>query len=1374
MKCWRQQSPHSTFLEDFSCAYPDYNNAPINVTFASGEVRKTIAIPVTDDSTFEPTETLGLTLTDPTNGAAIGSLATATLNILDNDAQPGTLAFSQADYVLNEDGTAAVAVTVERTGGSDRTVSATVSLSDGTATSGDDYVATHIVVTFAEGETSKVVTLPIIDDVVTEQAESINLSLSNATGGATLGSQVTAVAMIAANDLSPRLTVTLAEASATEGAGTLTGTVTRNTPTTEPLTVTLRSSDTSELTVPTTVTIPVGESVATFNVAVVDDAIVDANQTATLIATAAGFASGSDDIVIINDDALNLSLALAQPSINESGSNNSVVVTVSRNIVSNEALTVRLSASDTEAVTLPESVVITSGAASATFTVAAIDNALLDGNQPVTLTATPTDAESNQPLAAGVATTALEILDNESPGLSLQLNRDLIGETGTATATVTRNGDTTAALTVNLASSDTGEATVPGSVVIAAGESAATFTVSGVADGAADGSQPVTITATATGINADIATVEVTDVPIPDLVVAELAPTATSLTDEQAQLTYKVENRGLQNISGTWKDRVYLSEDGQLDAGDELISEVEISPNNLQVGQGYERTISYFNPRTPGDYYLIATVDADNSVDEGAGQGESNNSIIVPFEVLSAYSAKVETDVEVGVPGESIVLRGRATSNEDGTAVPFEFVTIEVENNGFTREIDGFTDANGNFVRAFTPLAGEAGAYNIRAYFPGNPAEDAGFEDSFKVLGAQFEQSQANYRIVADTPFTASASLENLTDTDLTGFSASVESLPDNWDVQVSVPTDLAGSATNTIDYTITAPTDSLITQDRFNINLTSAEGVTAILPVNVNLERIVPRLTADVGRLTSGMLRGSQTTVEVELTNEGGASAENIQVLLPDAPWLSLATTDTIESLDPGASTNVSFLLTPDENLDLSNYDGSVIFDAAGNDGDLSLPFQFRAVSEGVGNLQVNVVNELFYFAEGAPKLDDATVVIRDYFTQEEVARVTTDESGMVDFSGLTEGYYVLEVRAEDHDTFRQNIQINAGENEVVNSFLSKQTVKYTWTVTETEIKDRYNIAVESTFETDVPIPTVTVDPPSLDFADLQVVGQVMQIDMTVTNHGLIAAEDVGLAFGSHPFYKIEPLIEGVDTLEAKSSLTIPVRVTRVADFETLGASSGEFSLSADEPLIPCGIAAAVDYCYECGDEFICRRGTLYIGNVEGNCPDLGSSLVEVRPAPESSAGGRGFVRNNPVNVDTSLCNGECNIPDVQLSVDAKEYVEPFAEWGEDLFNSFLKGRVEAAVDVENADASVKLCCDDASLLGVGLEFTAQTGAQASLSIGPALEFDFDKKDLEFSTPGGLLKEVEIDGTGFLGIRCQLHWRLDDSYKIIRSPLGI
>ncbi|MGV2388030.1 MAG UNVERIFIED_CONTAM: hypothetical protein LVR29_06025 [Microcystis novacekii LVE1205-3] len=48
--------------------------------------------------------------------------------------------------------------------------------------------------------------------------------------------------------------------------------------------------------------------------------------------------------------------------------------------------------------------------------------------------------------------------------------------------------------------------------------------------------------------------------------------------------------------------------------------------------------------------------------------------------------------------------------------------------------------------------------------------------------------------------------------------------------------------------------------------------------------------------------------------------------------------------------------------------------------------------------------------------------------------------------------------------------------------------------------------------------------------------------------------ANDVKLNFGSHPFYKIEPLLGEIDNLAAKSSLTIPVRVTRINDFSGTG----------------------------------------------------------------------------------------------------------------------------------------------------------------------------------------------------------------------------
>jgi hypothetical protein len=71
-----------------------------------------------------------------------------------------------------------------------------------------------------------------------------------------------------------------------------------------------------------------------------------------------------------------------------------------------------------------------------------------------------------------------------------------------ATGTVTRTGDTSSAVMVNLSSSDESEATVPVSVEILANETQATFPVTAVNDNLPDGNIPVTITATATGLTA--------------------------------------------------------------------------------------------------------------------------------------------------------------------------------------------------------------------------------------------------------------------------------------------------------------------------------------------------------------------------------------------------------------------------------------------------------------------------------------------------------------------------------------------------------------------------------------------------------------------------------------------------------------------------------------------------------------------------------------------------------------------------------------------------------------------------------------------------------------------------------------------------------
>ncbi len=62
------------------------------------------------------------------------------------------------------------------------TVTVDYATEDGTATAGTDYTATSGTLTFAAGETSKTVSVPVIDDAVDEGRETFTLRLSNARG----------------------------------------------------------------------------------------------------------------------------------------------------------------------------------------------------------------------------------------------------------------------------------------------------------------------------------------------------------------------------------------------------------------------------------------------------------------------------------------------------------------------------------------------------------------------------------------------------------------------------------------------------------------------------------------------------------------------------------------------------------------------------------------------------------------------------------------------------------------------------------------------------------------------------------------------------------------------------------------------------------------------------------------------------------------------------------------------------------------------------------------------------------------------------------------------------------------------------------------
>jgi hypothetical protein len=99
---------------------------------------------------------------------------------------PGVIKFGEATFEVAESAGQAV-ITVERSGGEDGAVSVQYATSDGTATAGQDYTPASGTLSWAAGDgLSKSFTIPLVSDTVVEGVETVHLTLSTPTGGATL------------------------------------------------------------------------------------------------------------------------------------------------------------------------------------------------------------------------------------------------------------------------------------------------------------------------------------------------------------------------------------------------------------------------------------------------------------------------------------------------------------------------------------------------------------------------------------------------------------------------------------------------------------------------------------------------------------------------------------------------------------------------------------------------------------------------------------------------------------------------------------------------------------------------------------------------------------------------------------------------------------------------------------------------------------------------------------------------------------------------------------------------------------------------------------------------------------------------------------
>ena len=136
-------------------------------------------MPITNDNLVEGPETIQLRLRNPTGGAALGDQMTAVLTIIDDDPEIA-FAVGKTTASRGSENSTPARLTVTLANPSKQIVTVDYDVAGGSATGGGvDYTLPAGRLTFRPGQTTAVITIPIVNDSSFEPDETIVVRLSN-------------------------------------------------------------------------------------------------------------------------------------------------------------------------------------------------------------------------------------------------------------------------------------------------------------------------------------------------------------------------------------------------------------------------------------------------------------------------------------------------------------------------------------------------------------------------------------------------------------------------------------------------------------------------------------------------------------------------------------------------------------------------------------------------------------------------------------------------------------------------------------------------------------------------------------------------------------------------------------------------------------------------------------------------------------------------------------------------------------------------------------------------------------------------------------------------------------------------------------------
>ncbi len=250
---------------------------------------------------------------------------------------------------------------------------------------------------------------------------------------------------------------------------------------------TLSADKTDQLNVPATISIPAGQSGVAVYITTINNNILEGDRIVNIQVSGNGYESISSPITILDAQEASLSISATQAQATEG---ESIAVTISRDLVTDYPLTVKLSSAQPKQWTFPEEVIIGAAQSSVTFNVEITDDDIPEINSSAFLKATADRTKA--------AILEMLIIDNDVPAIAINIEPASVSEgagPNATWATVTRVTPGKQEIRIKLSTPEAGQIFFTSEITLKSNEAGKKINIGTIDNNIVDGNREITLTA---------------------------------------------------------------------------------------------------------------------------------------------------------------------------------------------------------------------------------------------------------------------------------------------------------------------------------------------------------------------------------------------------------------------------------------------------------------------------------------------------------------------------------------------------------------------------------------------------------------------------------------------------------------------------------------------------------------------------------------------------------------------------------------------------------------------------------------------------------------------------------------------------------------